>query len=486
MKTGEMKMRKMKIWKVFLAIAVAFWFCPAAYESAGAAELEMVRLGVMGFASKTEGVSSQQAEAITDIFTRVLANSKTIIILEREQIATIGSEHRLSESGLTDMSMAIQVGKIAGCQYMLLGSVTELSEKKSGGAIPLFGLGASIGVSNHEAKATLDARIIDVTTSEVILALSESGTSSESATAIAAQGFVGGAAEFGGLQARAIAAATTRLAHKIREELGGEYSYVLSVGGKDVNINIGSASGVKGGDLYLVYGDGIEVHDIDGSSLGKEKHSFAVLKVRNVNSGYSVCDVAPGSGSVRLIQRGDKIEPISKERAKELATRKGFVSERPRQRTYDDTWAQLSGNAPAPTESAPLDSQAPQQASRPLPQPASQPQKASSPLPHQSGRPAENASTDPAKVIATYSLSSGEANTRRIAHLSARTLKPQNAYDKYVDLANSFGGDYLAAYQAGEAARKLKKNDNAKMWYDKALAINPNYKPAQDARKKMK
>jgi tetratricopeptide (TPR) repeat protein len=98
----------------------------------------------------------------------------------------------------------------------------------------------------------------------------------------------------------------------------------------------------------------------------------------------------------------------------------------------------------------------------------------------------ENTSTDPVKVIPTYGLPTGEANTRRIAHINAQKLRGQKAYDMYVELANSHGGDYLAAYQAGEAARKLRKNDDAKVWYDKALAINPNYKPAQDARKKMK
>jgi curli biogenesis system outer membrane secretion channel CsgG len=481
----------MKMWKVFFAVAaaIAFWFSSAAHESAEAAELEIVRLGVMGFTSKTEGVSPRQAEVITDIFTRVLANSKTIVVLEREQLEMLGGEYSINESGMVDMSMAIELGKLAECQYMLLGSVTELSEKRSGGAIPIFG--ASIGVSNHEAKATLDVRIIDVATTEIILALSESGTSSESATAVAVQGFAGGSAEIGGLEARAIAAATTRLAHKIREELGGEYSHVLSVAGKDVNISIGSGAGVKGGDLYLVYGDGNEVRDIDGTSLGKEKYSFAVLRVRTVNSGYSVCDVAPGSGSIGLIERGDKIEPVSKGRAKELATRKEFVSARPRLKAYNDMLTQLSDGAPAPNvpPSSPAPQPVSQPVSQPLPQPASQPlsqpQKASS-LPPQPGRSMENNSTDPAKVVATYSLPAGEANTRRIAHLGARTLKPQNAYSKYVELANSFSGDYLAAYQAGEAARKLKKNDDAKMWYDKALAVNPNYKPAQDARKKMK
>jgi len=78
---------------------------------------------------------------------------------------------------------------------------------------------------------------------------------------------------------------------------------------------------------------------------------------------------------------------------------------------------------------------------------------------------------------------------RRIAHLNAQRLLNsairadwQQAYYAYVRLVESYSGDYLAAYWAGEAARKLGDNDNARMWYDRALAINPDYQPAIDAR----
>ena len=82
-----------------------------------------------------------------------------------------------------------------------------------------------------------------------------------------------------------------------------------------------------------------------------------------------------------------------------------------------------------------------------------------------------------------------EIDPRQIAHFNAQRLLNseeradwQQAYYAYVRLAESYSGDYLAAYWAGEAARKLGDNDNAGMWYDRALAINPDYQPAIDAR----
>ncbi|MCL1875229.1 MAG: CsgG/HfaB family protein [Synergistaceae bacterium] len=94
----------------------------------------------------------------------------------------------------------------------------------------------------------------------------------------------------------------------------------------------------------------------------------------------------------------------------------------------------------------------------------------------------ENKSTDPAKIIINYPLDDGDKNTRRISHLNAQKLTGQKAYEAYIELANSYSGDYLAAYKAGEEARKLKNNNEALKWYDQSLSINPNYEPALRAK----
>ena len=98
----------------------------------------------------------------------------------------------------------------------------------------------------------------------------------------------------------------------------------------------------------------------------------------------------------------------------------------------------------------------------------------------------ENKSTDPAKVIATYALSSGEKNTLRIKHLSINKQgKKQKAYDEFVKLVEEYGNDYLAAFKAGEVAQALGDKDNAELWYNKALEFKPNYEPAQKAKEKL-
>jgi curli biogenesis system outer membrane secretion channel CsgG len=490
----------MKAWKKKTIFAAALLFCLLPIVAAEAANEDIVRLGVMQFTSKADGISDRQAEIITDIFTRVLTNSKTISVMERERLDMIGREQHLNMSGLVDMGMAVEVGRIAGLQYMLLGSVTELSEIVSGGFIPLGGIGLATG--SHQARATIDMRVVDVTTSEIVLSLSETGSSTEEAGGISFGGIVVSEAEFGGIQARALTAAASRLGHKIREELGGEYSHVLSADGRNIQVSLGATSGAKEGDLYLVYADGKPVYDLDGTVIEREKLNIAALKMTDVHSGYSVGSVVPEGGNPNLIQRGDKIEPLSKERAKELAKRKAFVKDRPKAVSEARNWIENSNAAPAVStlfsvdesdthevpvpaiSTPPTDENAQQQ--RETPSSPVSPEDSTPPsVPARADRAFENQSTDPAKVIPTYPINSGEANTLRIAHINAKKLKDKNAYEKYVELADAYNGDYLAAYEAGERARKLKKKDEAADWFDKSLAINPDYKPALDARDKL-
>jgi tetratricopeptide (TPR) repeat protein len=58
--------------------------------------------------------------------------------------------------------------------------------------------------------------------------------------------------------------------------------------------------------------------------------------------------------------------------------------------------------------------------------------------------------------------------------------KFKEAYAEFSGMMNEYSGNYLAAYWAGVAAQKLRKNDESLEWIERALTINPNYKPATD------
>ena len=460
---------------------VAALFALALFAVPCRAQEEKVRIGVLQFESKTSGVTQQQANAVMDLMTRALASSKSISVIERDQLDKVGQEIRLGQSGLVDASTAAELGRVAGVQYILLGAVTELNKKASGGAIPLFG---SIGIAtgSEEAQATIDVRIVDTSTAEVRLALSETGYSSNETSGLYMGGAVLAEGTFDGLESRAISDSVTRLAARIRGTLAGESSHVLSVADKEATIDIGSSMGAKEGSLYLVYADGKAIQGMGREVIGYEKLVFAVLKVREVAPAYSHCTFVKG-GKATLVRRGDKVEPISNRMIKSLK----YASSRPS--ASSGTFDQIFGNAPqdgtAPAgEPAPTD-ETPAPTTPEQPKPADEPAK---------GEPRAipgfdpNQSTD-SKVIETYALSGGDKNLlgimQRNAYNKFKNGKYKDAYAEFCRAADAHPTvNYLSAYWAGVSAHKLKKADEALEWIDKALAINPDYTPAQDFKAK--
>lgn len=185
---------------------------------------ERVRLGIMRFYSKTYGVPDAMAAGISDFFARMLFKSKNLMLVERERIDDIASELKLGMSGLVDDKTAAQIGKLAGCEYMLMGSITNLAHGASGGFVPGIGVPflGGVGVSTQKVKADLDVRIVKVETGEIVFADSASGEASKSDTGISVYGVSVSNSEFGGLEGTAILRAVAKLSPAIEESLTGK------------------------------------------------------------------------------------------------------------------------------------------------------------------------------------------------------------------------------------------------------------------------
>ncbi len=314
---------RFKFLALLLCLALALNFA----VSAGAEEQGVIRLGVMKFLARAQGVSDQQAEAVGDIFARMLTNSRYISVLERDRLDEIANEQKLGSVGAVDAASAVTIGKIAGCQYMLLGSVTNLSKKGESMNLWLW------GTKSEQASATIDVRVVNVETSEVILSLSETGTAAQSGKNFNFYGMTKDEAELIGMEAGAINAATCRLGFKVREVLTGEYAQVLDSDGKDITLNVGATSGIINGSLYRIYTDGAEIRDTSGKSLGRKVNNIAVVKVVDAQNDFSIANIAKidkkECGSAKFILRGDKVSPIYANEAKDLIARKAFPKSRP-------------------------------------------------------------------------------------------------------------------------------------------------------------
>lgn len=92
-------------------------------------------------------------------------------VVEREQLQAILDEHSLNMTGLVDPATAVTIGKLAGADFVAIGSITSLTTKESGGAG--FGVGAGgggvVGGQVHTVAAKVMLRVVDVKTGRIVL-----------------------------------------------------------------------------------------------------------------------------------------------------------------------------------------------------------------------------------------------------------------------------------------------------------------------------
>jgi TolA-binding protein len=445
---------------------------------------------VARFGSKAEGITDKHAAIISDLFSFELTQAKSLTVYERDSIDKIGKELKFDMSGLVDPLTAAEIGKVGGLQYMLLGSVTQVDQRVGGAG---FGV---IIIGEREMNAVVDIRIVEVSTAEVKIALRSEGTSKNQSAGISWNGFTFMEAEIGGIQARAIADAVTKLSNDVRNTLGGEFSRVVAEISDGFAINV---SAPKEGALYLVYADGRTIYDMDGSFLGMDKIPIAVIKVTDINVGHSVAVVAPQGGKKENVRRGDKIEPISSAKAKELIPK--IPKERPRVSNTSELIFEENGgpiatpvpsqpqNAPVPPRDTAGTSQPPENDAG-VSEPAAPPVKA--PIRNNSQR--SIAGVDPdnttdSKLIDTYPIAPRERNMLGIQQRNAYQLynkrKYKDALAAFTTLAEQYDCNYLSAYWAGMAALKVRDNAKAAEFFDLALSRNPNYQPALKEKEKL-
>ena len=291
-----------------------------------------VRLGVMKFLTRTEGVTEVQAAAVGDVFARMLTSSKTITVIERDQLENVAGEIAKSQSGMITDDTAVQIGKIAGCNYMLIGAVTRYEHSSSATDLFIFGW------RKYHALATIDVRVVDVETTKVVLSLSETGTTMQKGTTLNFYGMNEKKnMDFAGMEAGAVADAASRLSYKLRETLTGESLQVLEPGKKEIVIDLGMTSGAQVGGLYRVYVDGREIRNAEGRSLGREMNDIAVVKIIKVQPEFSTASLAAkGAGNLSLVRRGDKIFPVAQDEMQQMIKNKVFPKSRPKEVKLDN------------------------------------------------------------------------------------------------------------------------------------------------------
>jgi len=258
-----------------------------------------LRVAVVDFENKSQWHwwGDRLGEAAADVFVTDMMETGKFSMIEREKLGAILAEQNLGASGRVTPQTAARIGKLLGADLILTGSVSQFSVSSTGGGISRLQVGVTTG------KVTLQARLVNTTTGEIIVAAE---ADNKKRLVDARYKGVNFKQRFDrGLAHEVMHPAVEKMVVKIVDKTQGltgtaapssHSGRVIKVEGGKVWINLGASSGIKVGDVYDVYRKGEELIDPDtGQSLGAEEEKVGEIEVTEVKSKYSLGTVKEGS-----------------------------------------------------------------------------------------------------------------------------------------------------------------------------------------------
>jgi len=287
---------------------------------------------VRSYAASLFGTDVDVGRGICDLLVKHLVQDGTYSVIERRMLDKILAEQNFSTSDRANPATAAKIGKILGLDAIIVGSVTqfggETQQTKIGGAgggIGGFGLG---GFSHKKSKAivSIDARMIDIDTAEILGVADGKGESKREGTSMLGgggnwHGFGVGGADFSssGFQetiiGEAVKAAVERLSaglvsqnDKLKVRQVVVEGLVASVDGDQVILNVGAKTGLKVGDQLSVERVTREIKDpATGQVIRRMTSKIGVVQVTEIDDISAVCKLLSGAD----VKVGDAVKAVT-------------------------------------------------------------------------------------------------------------------------------------------------------------------------------
>jgi curli biogenesis system outer membrane secretion channel CsgG len=137
-------------------------------------------------------------KGMADLIVDAMLEDGSFRIFERKKIAAVLGEQDLANSNRADpdAQSVAKLGKVAGVKYLVTGSITKFGGGFGAGR---FGLGG-VGMSKGKATVAITVRVIDTSTSEIMLSAKGEGVSKRSGLMLGGGAGGGGGGGFGGFQ----------------------------------------------------------------------------------------------------------------------------------------------------------------------------------------------------------------------------------------------------------------------------------------------
>ena len=222
------------------------------------------RLCIAVLPFETKGIGEELAEMdLLDKLITEFVNLNRFKVIERSQLERILEEQKLGLSGIIDTKTAVKVGKTAGVDVVVFGSIA--SDKRT---------------------VTINARLVDTETAEII-------TSRDAFSK--------------NLSLINLSEMISAVAQKIKADLPVVNGMVISSGETDMLIDLGSGKGIKKGMKCHVYREGLPIiHPVSGDTLDTHKELLCEIQVIDVFDGYSKAKTIVHKSGIPTT--GDKVQ----------------------------------------------------------------------------------------------------------------------------------------------------------------------------------
>ena len=309
---------------LFLILLAGGLFIPR--EDAAA---QKIRIAVMPFKigniKNWWGWGWDPGEGISDMLVTELVNSGRFSVVERERLDEVLQEQNLAREGVVNAATAARIGRILGVQLFVFGTVTEFSLTSKITRLPIVG-----EIAEWRARCALNARLVNVETSEIMAAPTGRGAKSQTNIKLSEKwgdlsGFTFGSSRFAEhILGKATTGAVKEVAEEIEEKTVGLVPVVITpevtptvtpevelevieglvakVRDDEVVVNVGSQKGIKINDIFNVERIIEQITDPQtGKVILERKEKIAEIKIFEV---YELAAI----GKITLLGVGKEIE----------------------------------------------------------------------------------------------------------------------------------------------------------------------------------
>jgi curli biogenesis system outer membrane secretion channel CsgG len=138
--------------------------------TSGAAFADRPVMGVAEFTNEVSGMHWWNPDVgweLSGMLTNELAATGGFDMVERSKLEHVLREQDLGSSGRVAPGTAAQVGKLAGAQYLVMGTVTAFEEGTKGTKGGIGFKGIRVGGKKGESYIAVDLRVVDSTTGRI-------------------------------------------------------------------------------------------------------------------------------------------------------------------------------------------------------------------------------------------------------------------------------------------------------------------------------